>query len=267
MQYSLKLDSLFDQKGRNNAASCIFYVITVSVGTFPLLELSARQSLVQPSLIVLCVFREQQDEDRRRYNRDGRYDRKRRRSPSQERYREYGRTSDRDRRRSRSPSPHGRRRSDKRRDSRSLSSDVQPGVLPVADDKPFAFGEVFDKEAEQKKLEAEMAKRRERIERARLLRKKDLAATPLPDLPKLSGSQGKWSLEDETEETDEVANGGGVKKVEDEVDPLDAFMETVQSEVQQIKKYCATVTLVDSRSLECDGSSISWSTTRLDQNN
>ncbi|GAV08040.1 hypothetical protein RvY_17795-2 [Ramazzottius varieornatus] len=188
-----------------------------------------------PRLVSSMSLKEQQDEDRRRYSRDGgRYDNrnKRRRSPNEERYREYGRSSDRDRRRSsRSPSPNDRHR----RSKQSPSSDVQPGVLPVTDDKPFAIGDDFDKESFQKKYEAQVAKRKERVERARLLSKRELAIAPVPEAPKLPEPQGKWSLEDETEETDDAMNGGGVKE-EDEVDPLDAFMETVQSEVQSIKK-------------------------------
>lgn len=60
-------------------------------------------------------------------------------------------------------------------------------------------------EAEQKRLEAEMQKRRERIEqwRAERNRKKLEQARTNKDLPMPTAPGKKWSLEDEDEEEDQ----------------------------------------------------------------
>lgn len=104
-------------------------------------------------------------------------------------------------------------------------------------------------EEEQKRLELEMQKRRERIERWRAERKKkELEATKKDGktsiLANLQLPMKKWSLEDDSdEETPVVQNNSkeakeeGVKeeieevkeevKNEEEIDPLDAFMAEV----------------------------------------
>lgn len=74
-------------------------------------------------------------------------------------------------------------------------------------------------EEEQKRLEVEMQKRRERIEQWRAERKKTQELVPLNIAP----VSRKWTLEDDD---DEEEDGGGEKKNEDdELDPLDAYMQ------------------------------------------
>lgn len=104
-------------------------------------------------------------------------------------------------------------------------------------------------EEEQKRLELEMQKRRERIERWRAERKKkELEATKKDGktsiLANLQLPMKKWSLEDDSdEETPVVQNNKEakeegakeeieevneeVKDKEEEIDPLDAFMAEV----------------------------------------
>jgi ATP-dependent RNA helicase DDX46/PRP5 len=121
----------------------------------------------------------------------------------------------------------------------------------------------LDKEEEQKKLELEMQKRRERIERWRAERKKKEQEAIKKDVPKATpgtdeATAKKWSLEDdsededkdnkgekeeeeevaEKEEPDEEKNGEEPlpEVVEDEVDPLDEYMRGVQEEVRKTHK-------------------------------
>ncbi|ELU06388.1 hypothetical protein CAPTEDRAFT_205408, partial [Capitella teleta] len=90
------------------------------------------------------------------------------------------------------------------------------------------------REAEQKRLELEMQKRRERIEQWRAERKKE----SLPPL-QITPPSKVWSLEDDDEvdeedEEDEKEEDAEVKKEEptaEEVDPLDAYMQEVTTEV------------------------------------
>ena len=138
------------------------------------------------------------------------------------------------------------------------------GALKVKDEGPL------DNEAEQKRLETEMQKRRERIEKWRAEKKArdlglipggtDLAAiaekkepTPAPKAVK------KWNLSDDEEDDDDVVaegdpppakakkeapKNGTAKEAEvktevkeeseDEVDPLDAYMMGIQKEVKKI---------------------------------
>lgn len=181
-------------------------------------------------------FRDSKREDRMRDERNDRYDR-RRRSRSRERYNNYP-YNDRNRRRSRSP--YFRRRHSRDR-SRSKSSEVTPGVLPqppVYDNTPFVLGDTFDKEAEQKRLEQEMMKRKDRIELWRKQKKRDedkAAAVAAAETAKLNP---KWSLEDETDDLDEPMPDATPKAAvkDEEEDPLDAFMTSVQEEVKQIRK-------------------------------
>lgn len=109
-------------------------------------------------------------------------------------------------------------------------------------------------EEEQKRLELEMQKRRERIERWRAERKKkELEATKKDGktsiLANLQLPMKKWSLEDDSdEETPVVQNNTKetkeegikeeveevkeeVKDEEEEIDPLDAFMAEVSATV------------------------------------
>ncbi len=79
-------------------------------------------------------------------------------------------------------------------------------------------------EAEQKRLELEMQKRRDRIEQWRSDRKKEVEDVPINIAPL---NAKKWSLEDDDDDDDDddadtTKNG---ECEEDEVDPLDAYMQ------------------------------------------
>lgn len=78
----------------------------------------------------------------------------------------------------------------------------------------------YFQEEEQKRLEMEMQKRRERIEQWRAERKKKQELIPINIAP----VSKKWSLEDEDDDDEEEVE---VKKEDDgnEVDPLDAYMQ------------------------------------------
>lgn len=100
---------------------------------------------------------------------------------------------------------------------------------------------VIDKEEEQKRLELEMIKRRERIERWRAERKlkelenskKEIKTIAIP-------AAKKWSLEndseDEEDSKDKKQDNGDDKVEEEEIDPLDAFMQEVDKEVRKVNK-------------------------------
>lgn len=121
--------------------------------------------------------------------------------------------------------------SSKRRRSRERDHEKKQDDNSHADEI-FDAG-VLDKEEEQKRLELEMQKRRERIERWRAERKKKeqevtrreaRQGTLVAGLTIPSGTVKKWSLEDDDDEEDEEAGKEGEGKVEEE-DPLDAFMQ------------------------------------------
>lgn len=124
----------------------------------------------------------------------------------------------------------------------------------------------LDKEEEQRKLELEMQKRRERIERWRAERKKKEQEAIKKEGPKVTtnnvpqGTVKKWSLEDDSEDEDKVTEKpekeeeteskekietkpeAEKEKVEedikeDEIDTLDAFMMGVHEEVRQIHTF------------------------------
>ncbi|XP_055343438.1 probable ATP-dependent RNA helicase DDX46 [Paramacrobiotus metropolitanus] len=190
-----------------------------------------------PRLVSSTSLRDSRREDRLREERNGRYDDRRRRSRSRDRYNNYP-YNDRNRRRSRSRSPYSRRRR-----SRSRSAEAQPAVVPVAatvDSTPLTFGDTFDKEAEVKRLEQEYQKRKERIELWRKQKKREddkAAAAAAVEAAKQNSANGPgWSLEDEGEDAEEPLADVKAKPVEDEVDPLDAFMQGVQEEVKEIRK-------------------------------
>ncbi|KAJ8986134.1 hypothetical protein NQ317_005606 [Molorchus minor] len=195
--------------------------------------------------------KERRERERRSYSRDRDRDRDRRRADSKERR---GKTS---RRRSRS-------RSKSR--SRSRSEEKKKG-----NDSGYLLTQLIwiRLEEEQKKLELEMVKRRERIERWRAERKKReqeatkkeaQKGTLLQNLTIPQGAVKKWSLEDDSEDEDKndkaekEENGEKVveekieegKEVEEEkkeevaeeeeIDSLDEYMRGVQAEVRQINK-------------------------------
>jgi len=82
-------------------------------------------------------------------------------------------------------------------------------------------------EAEQKRLEIEMQKRRERIEQWRAARKpkaEDLTSIQIAPASRM------WTLEDEDEDEEKVAaeedaENNQVMEVVEDVDPLDAYMQ------------------------------------------
>lgn len=178
-----------------------------------------------------------------------------RRSRSRDRERDL---SDRDRHR-RSHS-RDRKRSDSKEkrsaSSKSKSKSVREGSRPDSKekDKKDSKGddkvedEAFDptnldKEEEQKRLEQEMQKRRERIERWRAERKKkELEVTKKEIkgslLANLQLPMKKWTLEDDSDEEEDKQDNKENKDeiIEEEVDPLDAFMQGVQEEVRKVNK-------------------------------
>lgn len=86
----------------------------------------------------------------------------------------------------------------------------------------------MDKEEEQKRLEVEMQKRRERIEKWRADRKKTQELLPINIAP----TAKKWSLEDD-EDDDEDDTDSTKKDDDDELDTLDAYMVDINKEVKQ----------------------------------
>lgn len=188
--------------------------------------------------------------------------RERRRSRSRDRERRY-----RDGRRSRSRSPRDYRsdrdrrkperdRSDKYGSSADYSTssngksstNSSNSILNAGSIVTAAIDQNLNKDTEQAKLEEEMRKRRERIELWRKEKKqKELekasssssnreAIMANLDLPK-KGEASKWSLEDESDEEDQLTSNGkdGAMQESEEEDPLDAYMNEVTKEVKKMK--------------------------------
>merc|ERR1712240_658509 len=88
------------------------------------------------------------------------------------------------------------------------------------------------------RLEMEMMKRRERIEKWRAEKKKkemDTLGKENEDEVKPKEVK-KWSLEEDDEDEDDVdANGVNGDEGDGEIDPLDAYMTEVSKEVRKIK--------------------------------
>lgn len=112
-----------------------------------------------------------------------------------------------------------------------------PKEEPKEEKESFDLAGPMDKEEEQRRLEQEMIKRRERIERWRAERKRKEV-----EIKKPGGGSGinvpkKWSLEDDEEDDDDDGEGkGSANDGEDDVDPLDAFMKEVNEEVRKVNK-------------------------------
>ncbi|KAK7869476.1 hypothetical protein R5R35_008192 [Gryllus longicercus] len=199
--------------------------------------------------------------DKRSRSRSQSTERKRsRRSRSRERTkssryrRSRSRDRDRDRERHRRSHSRDRKRGDGKRSSPSkskskFSRDRSKSKSPSKDKdkKDGKEEEAFDpasldKEEEQKRLEAEMQKRRERIERWRAERKKKELEMTKKDLKgtlaNLQLPMKKWTLEDDSDEEEEKQENKENKEEqeEEEVDPLDAFMQGVQEEVRRVNK-------------------------------
>ena len=108
-------------------------------------------------------------------------------------------------------------------------------------------GNPLDKDKEQARLEMEMAKRRDRIEKWRAeKRKKELENAAAADTAAAKEEEEekvvkKWSLEEDGDEEEEEEAGdaenkeGGGEEADDELDPLDAYMSEVTKEVRKIK--------------------------------
>ncbi|XP_063244308.1 probable ATP-dependent RNA helicase DDX46 [Bacillus rossius redtenbacheri] len=162
-----------------------------------------------------------------------------RRSRSRERDRErdrHRRSHSRDRKRGDSKDRRSTKAKGKRDRSRSTSRDRDK--KDEKDEEAFDPSHL-DKEEEQKRLESEMQKRRERIERWRAERKKkELEVTKKEIkgniLANLQLPMKKWTLEDDSDE-EESAHDNKENQVE-ELDPLDAFMQEVQEEVRKVNK-------------------------------
>ncbi|KAF5400783.1 DEAD box ATP-dependent RNA helicase [Paragonimus heterotremus] len=103
------------------------------------------------------------------------------------------------------------------------------GALLVSD--------TLDKETEQRRLDIEMQKRRERIERWRRERKlkQDILSVQQRIVETTRHPRSaKWNLDDDDDDEDAGKKSAQSKQdTEDEIDPLDAFMKTVNEEVKQ----------------------------------
>ena len=116
--------------------------------------------------------------------------------------------------------------------------DRRVGVACVLIDR--CVGVACVQEAEQKRLELEMQKRRERIEAWRAARKakQDDSVGVAGAGEQTAGTaeaSRKWTLEDEAEDEDAdsndvtVAQNGDVIVPAEDIDPLDAYMQVVVS--------------------------------------
>ncbi|XP_068618148.1 probable ATP-dependent RNA helicase DDX46 [Battus philenor] len=216
--------------------------------------------------------RDRDRERRRSHSRSASPDRKRRRSRSRSRdrnskssKRKRSRSRDRESKRDRSRDRDRDRKSDKRDDKRNGSSSKSSRKKSPEKERTkerskskeksiktesadYDLGSV-DKEEEQSRLEAEMQKRRDRIERWRAERKRKEIESAKKEVQKGSivtniqtPTTKKWSLEDDS--GDEGEDGEPKEKQpveekkeeEDEIDPLDAYMQEVQQEVRKVNQ-------------------------------
>ncbi|XP_029439721.1 LOW QUALITY PROTEIN: probable ATP-dependent RNA helicase DDX46 [Rhinatrema bivittatum] len=175
---------------------------------------------------------------RRSRSRERERSRERRRSRSRERRRSNSRSRTR---RSHSPSPS----KSKRTETRSRSKEKTDGV-EVSKEKKNEKDDEKEKEKEkekedsnfdQNKLEEEMRKRKERVEKWREEQRKK-AMENIGELKKEieEMKQGKkWSLEDDDDDDEEAGEGEkeGDEAEDEELDPLDAYMEEVKEEVKK----------------------------------
>ncbi|KAG8439140.1 hypothetical protein GDO86_005380 [Hymenochirus boettgeri] len=209
--------------------------------------------------------RSKRGDDRRSRSRDRERDRRRERSRSRdrrrsrsrerkrpgrrpsrerERSRERRRSRSRDRRRSRSKSRSRRSRSaspskNKKREIRSKSKEKTDGLEASKEKKKEKEDEEKEKDVsnfDQNKLEEEMRKRKERVEKWREEQRRKVVES-IGELRKEIEEmrQGKkWSLEDDDDDEEEPTEGEKEGETEeDELDPLDAYMEEVKEEVKK----------------------------------
>uniref|UniRef100_A0A8D8S989 Probable ATP-dependent RNA helicase DDX46 n=1 Tax=Cacopsylla melanoneura TaxID=428564 RepID=A0A8D8S989_9HEMI len=177
-------------------------------------------------------------ESRRDKDRD-----RRRRSRSHERRSERDRDLDRRKEKSRG----SKRRSRSRDNDRSKEKRDKDDKDKRDKDEEEAFDpSKLDKEVEATRLELEMQKRRERIERWRAERKKKDIELIKKDIKSnlsagggggLGAPQKKWNLEDDSDEDENDSKKDENGKIEEEdIDPLDAFMQGVQDEMRKVNK-------------------------------
>ncbi|XP_012430798.2 probable ATP-dependent RNA helicase DDX46 [Taeniopygia guttata] len=192
--------------------------------------------------------------DKRRSRSRDRKRQRRSRSRERERSRERRRSRSRDRRRSRSRSRGRRSRSsspskNRKTENRSRSKEKTEGVEISKEkkkdkddkeeekDKDATTNAVATENFDQNKLEEEMRKRKERVEKWREEQRKK-AMENIGELKKEieEMKQGKkWSLEDDDDDEEETAEGEkeGNEVEDEELDPLDAYMEEVKEEVKK----------------------------------
>ncbi|XP_071615095.1 probable ATP-dependent RNA helicase DDX46 [Heliangelus exortis] len=190
--------------------------------------------------------------DKRRSRSRDRKRQRRSRSRERERSRERRRSRSRERRRSRSRSRGRRSRSsspskNRKTENRSRSKEKTDGMEVSKEKKKDDKEEEKDKDAttntvasenfDQNKLEEEMRKRKERVEKWREEQRKK-AMENIGELKKEieEMKQGKkWSLEDDDDDEEETAEGEkeGHEVEDEELDPLDAYMEEVKEEVKK----------------------------------
>ncbi|XP_054024296.1 probable ATP-dependent RNA helicase DDX46 [Dryobates pubescens] len=192
--------------------------------------------------------------DKRRSRSRDRKRQRRSRSRERERSRERRRSRSRERRRSRSRSRGRRSRSsspskNRKAENRSRSKEKTDGVEVSKEKKKDKDDKEEEKEKDaptntvatenfdQNKLEEEMRKRKERVEKWREEQRKK-AMENIGELKKEieEMKQGKkWSLEDDDDDEEETAEGEkeGNEVEDEELDPLDAYMEEVKEEVKK----------------------------------
>uniref|UniRef100_A0A2K6TRI1 Probable ATP-dependent RNA helicase DDX46 n=1 Tax=Saimiri boliviensis boliviensis TaxID=39432 RepID=A0A2K6TRI1_SAIBB len=186
--------------------------------------------------------------DKRRSRSRDRKRLRRSRSRERERSRERRRSRSRDRRRSRSRSRGRRSRSSspgnksKKTENRSRSKEKTDGGESSKEKKKDKDDKEDEKEKDagnfdQNKLEEEMRKRKERVEKWREEQRKK-AMENIGELKKEieEMKQGKkWSLEDDDDDEDDPAEAEkeGNEMEGEELDPLDAYMEEVKEEVKK----------------------------------
>uniref|UniRef100_A0A8C3GJ18 Probable ATP-dependent RNA helicase DDX46 n=2 Tax=Anatinae TaxID=2068716 RepID=A0A8C3GJ18_CAIMO len=192
--------------------------------------------------------------DKRRSRSRDRKRQRRSRSRERERSRERRRSRSRERRRSRSRSRGRRSRSsspskNRKTENRSRSKEKTEGVEVSKEkkkekedkeeekDKDATASTVATENFDQNKLEEEMRKRKERVEKWREEQRKK-AMENIGELKKEieEMKQGKkWSLEDDDDDEEETAEGEkeGNEVEDEELDPLDAYMEEVKEEVKK----------------------------------
>ncbi|XP_045034713.1 probable ATP-dependent RNA helicase DDX46 [Daphnia magna] len=180
------------------------------------------------------------ERDRDGENRQRDRDRDRDRDRERERDKRRSRSKEREYEKSKKPSSTSERRNSKSPERKPpLVEEIKPVVKSESELKEeAAMAAMMAKEEEQKTLDLEMQKRRERIEKWRLERKMQEMAQVKSDLANQRAGK-KWSLEDDEEEEEVTAEiiseEMEVQEAVEEVDPLDAFMQDIQTEVRKVQ--------------------------------